>query len=57
MIDGDDLHAPPPPGQLRPMKCILIGETEVGKTSLLMRFKDGSFKTSTEPTIGVDFIR
>lgn len=39
------------------MKCILIGETEVGKTSLLMRFRDGSFRIGTEPTIGVDFIR
>ena len=36
-------------------KLILIGDTSVGKTSLLNRFTERSFHTFYNPTIGIDF--
>jgi Ras-related protein Rab-1A len=36
-------------------KYILIGESAVGKSALLLRFSDGLFTDSFLPTIGVDF--
>ena len=36
-------------------KFILIGDSTVGKTCLLNTFVEGNFKTSSEPTIGVEF--
>jgi Ras-related protein Rab-1A len=37
------------------LKVILIGDTEVGKTKLLLRFTDGTFTPESMTTIGVDF--
>ncbi|KAM9468174.1 ras-related protein Rab-19 isoform 1-T2 [Clarias gariepinus] len=37
-------------------KIILIGDTDVGKTSVIQRFKTGSFSERQQSTIGVDFI-
>ena len=37
------------------LKLIVIGDSSVGKTSLLMRFSDDLFPTSHMPTIGIDF--
>eukprot|EP01130_Rhizamoeba_saxonica_P004757 TRINITY_DN1930_c0_g1_i1.p1 TRINITY_DN1930_c0_g1~~TRINITY_DN1930_c0_g1_i1.p1 ORF type:complete len:105 (-),score=18.69 TRINITY_DN1930_c0_g1_i1:77-391(-) len=37
------------------MKILLLGDSEVGKTSLLLRFAEGQFSTSTTSTIGIDF--
>ena len=34
------------------LKFLLIGDTEVGKTSMLVRFTDDMFATSTVYTIG-----
>jgi GTPase SAR1 family protein len=34
---------------------LLIGNSAVGKSSLLLRFSDGIFNPSFLPTIGVDF--
>ncbi|KAF7694013.1 ras-related protein Rab-19-like [Silurus meridionalis] len=37
-------------------KIILIGDTDVGKTSVIQRFKTGMFSERQQSTIGVDFI-
>lgn len=38
------------------LKLVLVGETGVGKSSILLRFTDGVFEPeSTQSTIGVDF--
>lgn len=36
-------------------KIIIIGDTGVGKTNLILRFSDDSFKENYVATIGVDF--
>ena len=36
-------------------KILLIGDSGVGKSSLLMRFADDIFTDNFLPTIGVDF--
>lgn len=36
-------------------KILLIGNSAVGKSSLLLRFSDNVFTDSFLPTIGVDF--
>lgn len=36
-------------------KILLIGNSSVGKSSLLMRFADNVFHEAFLPTIGVDF--
>jgi len=40
-----------------PLKVIIAGETEVGKTSLLRKFVDNQFIETYESTIGIDFKR
>lgn len=40
-----------------PIKCILLGDSQVGKSSLLLRFYLRYFKSDMEPTVGVDFVR
>ncbi|NXE24650.1 RB18B protein, partial [Ardeotis kori] len=37
------------------LKLLLIGDSAVGKSSLLLRFTDGAFDPCLNPTIGVDF--
>uniref|UniRef100_A0A165X021 Uncharacterized protein n=1 Tax=Daucus carota subsp. sativus TaxID=79200 RepID=A0A165X021_DAUCS len=37
------------------IKLLLIGDSGVGKSCLLLRFSDGSFNTSFITTIGIDF--
>ncbi|KAE8653691.1 Ras-related protein RABE1e [Hibiscus syriacus] len=49
-----------PPGRARVdydvlVKLLLIGDSGVGKSCLLLRFSDGSFTTSFITTIGIDF--
>ena len=36
-------------------RLILIGDSTVGKSSLLKYFTDGKFEESVDPTVGVDF--
>ena len=36
-------------------RLILIGDSTVGKSSLLRYFTEGCFQDSCEPTMGVDF--
>ena len=35
-------------------KLLLIGESNVGKTSIILRYTDNQFKTSGISTLGVD---
>ena len=37
------------------IKLMLIGDSAVGKSSLLLRFSDDTFDLSGTPTIGIDF--
>ena len=37
-------------------KIVLIGDTSVGKSSLLVRFSDDLFSDTYVTTIGVDFV-
>ena len=39
------------------MKIVVIGESGVGKTSLLQQYIDGQVSSMTKPTIGADFLR
>ena len=36
-------------------KFIIIGDTNVGKSCLMLRFLENKFKTYQDPTIGVEF--
>eukprot|EP01112_Ceratiomyxa_fruticulosa_P014320 TRINITY_DN4092_c0_g1_i1.p1 TRINITY_DN4092_c0_g1~~TRINITY_DN4092_c0_g1_i1.p1 ORF type:complete len:198 (+),score=26.14 TRINITY_DN4092_c0_g1_i1:225-818(+) len=46
--------APQQPSLLT-IKCVLVGESGVGKTSLLMRYSEDKFSESFISTVGVDF--
>lgn len=37
------------------MRILVVGDTDVGKTSLLVRFNEGNFTENTRTTIGVDY--
>lgn len=37
------------------IKCILLGSTGVGKSSLLFRYVDNEFKSDEQTTLGVDY--
>jgi len=36
-------------------RVILIGDSTVGKSSLLRKFTEGQFFQTSDPTVGVDF--
>lgn len=38
------------------IKLVLIGETAVGKTNLLLRYTENKYDFSQRPTIGMDFV-
>lgn len=40
---------------LTTLKILIIGESNVGKSSLLLRFTDDTFDPDQPATIGVDF--
>ncbi|KAJ3669175.1 hypothetical protein LUZ60_011125 [Juncus effusus] len=55
-----DFEMAAPPARARAdydylIKLLLIGDSGVGKSCLLLRFSDGSFTTSFITTIGIDF--
>uniref|UniRef100_A0A5F8HAT9 Uncharacterized protein n=1 Tax=Monodelphis domestica TaxID=13616 RepID=A0A5F8HAT9_MONDO len=37
------------------LKILIFGESEVGKSSLLLRFTDDTFDPELAPAIGIDF--
>uniref|UniRef100_A0A672G7V7 Ras and EF-hand domain-containing protein homolog n=1 Tax=Salarias fasciatus TaxID=181472 RepID=A0A672G7V7_SALFA len=45
--------SPPAPDRL--FKIVLVGNSSVGKTSLLRRFCDDSFHSGTSATVGIDY--
>ncbi|VDN97158.1 unnamed protein product [Rodentolepis nana] len=40
----------------KPIKILFVGDSSVGKTSIMKRFADEKFDDSIAPTIGVDFM-
>ena len=38
------------------IKLVLLGDSSVGKTNLLLRYSKDEFEESTKATIGMDFI-
>ena len=40
---------------LTTLKILLIGDANVGKSSILLRFTDGTFESEKPHTVGVDF--
>ncbi|CAF2335311.1 unnamed protein product [Brassica napus] len=57
---GGKISMAAPPARARAdydylIKLLLIGDSGVGKSCLLLRFSDGSFTTSFITTIGIDF--
>ena len=38
-----------------PVKCVVVGASNVGKTAMLESYCKGTFSDSIEPTIGSDF--
>ncbi|CAI0393409.1 unnamed protein product [Linum tenue] len=58
LIDSFTMAAPPARARADYdflIKLLLIGDSGVGKSCLLLRFSDGSFTTSFITTIGIDF--
>lgn len=41
--------------ELKPVKLVFLGETGVGKTSLIQRFIYNDFREDSQPTIGANF--
>lgn len=41
--------------RIKTYKIIVVGDSNVGKTSLTYRFCEGNFLSNAEATIGVDF--
>ena len=39
----------------RKLKTCIVGDSEVGKTSIIIRIIENSFKQSTMTTVGVDY--
>ena len=37
-------------------KIVVLGESSVGKTSIINKFINGKFNEDCQPTIGIDFI-
>jgi len=37
------------------LKIVVLGDSDVGKTSLLMRYTSGKTPVNMKPTIGADF--
>ena len=48
--------APPPPASAALIKVALVGDSQVGKTSLMVRYVEGAFDETQLPTQGVNFM-
>ena len=44
-------------GKYTKVKLILLGDTYIGKSSILSMYKDNCFNENISPTIGVDFVK
>lgn len=49
------MDSPRPARPLGPYKIIIVGDSGVGKSCLMLRWTDRSFSSSTSQTIGIDF--
>ena len=49
------LHSPKPRGYDYSIKCILLGDSAVGKSCILVRYFDDAFQCSHGATIGIDY--
>jgi GTPase SAR1 family protein len=54
-IDRTELYNTRNDKRKRVFKIIVVGDSNVGKTSLTYRFCEGKFLDNSEATIGVDF--
>ena len=36
-------------------KLMFVGDTNVGKTAIILRYSDNTFRPSLTPTLGIDF--
>ena len=50
------IPTPPPPAQVT-YKTLIMGDSSVGKTSVLTQYMCNNFESATRSTIGVDYMR
>ncbi len=43
-------------GKQKPLKILIIGDSHVGKSSLLLRYVRNQFNHNSRATIGIDFL-
>jgi hypothetical protein len=56
VIPGSALGVVPAPGKVFQFKLVLLGDSAVGKSSLVLRFVKGQFLEYQESTIGAAFL-
>lgn len=56
-INSSDKHSTSPQEQKLEAKVVLIGNSGVGKTSIALRFKDGTFSDNPSATVGASYFQ